>query len=139
MTYASAGTAIEVLDREDCFELLADQVVGRVGLVAGGRPEIFPVNYVFDGEAIVFRTDPGTKLDAAGRGDVCFEVDAFDREFHSGWSVVVHGRLEELTRYLGPAAQRGFALPVDPWAKGLKAHWLRIVPGYVSGRRIAPA
>jgi hypothetical protein len=26
---------------------------------------IFPVNYVFDRDLIVFRTDPGSKLDAA--------------------------------------------------------------------------
>ncbi|MDZ4827530.1 MAG: pyridoxamine 5'-phosphate oxidase family protein [Actinomycetota bacterium] len=139
MKPVGARRGVEHLDRAECLRRLGAHRVGRVGLSVGGRPEIFPVNYVFDGEAIVFRTDPGTKLDAAGRADVCFEIDELDHEFHSGWSVVAHGRLEELTRYLGPDAQRGFALPVDPWAQGLKAHWLRIVPGYVSGRRIGPA
>jgi hypothetical protein len=39
-------------------------------------PVILPVNYVVDGDAPVFRTDPGTKLDAAAEGAaVAFEGD----------------------------------------------------------------
>jgi hypothetical protein len=37
---------------------------------------IFPVNSIFDHDLVVFRTDPGTKLDAAREREwVAFEVD----------------------------------------------------------------
>ena len=50
-----------------------------------------------DGEHVVLQTGPGSKLTASRGQLVCFEVDAFDRETRSGWSVVVRGRLEEVT------------------------------------------
>ena len=68
-------------------------------LSRAGRAAIFPVNYVLDGDTIVFRTDPGTKLGAAGRARASFEIDSVDREHRTGWSVVASGRLEEVTRY----------------------------------------
>ena len=59
------GAEMRVLTRQECLDLLADQEVGRIAVVLGRRPLIFPVNYVLDGDTIVFRTDPGTKLAAA--------------------------------------------------------------------------
>ncbi|MGQ0432535.1 MAG: pyridoxamine 5'-phosphate oxidase family protein, partial [Microthrixaceae bacterium] len=53
-------TGLEVLAQDECLRLLHKQGVGRVAVVAGGRPMIFPVNYVVDGRTIVFRTDEGT-------------------------------------------------------------------------------
>jgi Pyridoxamine 5'-phosphate oxidase len=52
-----------VLDRDQCLRLLADEVIGRLAVIAGNTPAIFPVNYALDGDTIVFRTDP------VGRGD----------------------------------------------------------------------
>ena len=56
MSYDSHG--LEILDREACLGLLADDEIGRLAVLAGGAPLILPVNYQLDGEAIVFRTDP---------------------------------------------------------------------------------
>jgi nitroimidazol reductase NimA-like FMN-containing flavoprotein (pyridoxamine 5'-phosphate oxidase superfamily) len=133
---ASERSRVEVLAHEECLRLLGEEQVGRVVVIAGGTPQIFPVNYVLDGETIVFRSDPGTKLDAAGRASACFEIDAFDRTDHSGWSVVAHGRLEEIDRYRGPAYDHVRALALEPWADGSKAHWLRLVPFALTGRRL---
>jgi hypothetical protein len=96
---------------------------------------IFPVNYVFDRDLIVFRTDPGSKLDAATeRESVAFEVDAIDEATRSGWSVVVRGSLAEIT---DPAdLARLHALPLYPWAPGEKARYVRVRPLSVTGRRI---
>jgi uncharacterized protein len=59
---------------------------------------IFPVNYVFDQDLVVFRTDPGAKLDAATAWEsVAFEVDAVDEATRTGWSVVVRGTLADIT------------------------------------------
>lgn len=138
MKRLDSRTGIELIDRAECLQLLADNEVGRLSVVAGGQPEIFPVNYGFDGAAVLFRTDRGTKLAAAGRSRACFEIDDYDRATRSGWSVVVHGRLEEVDEYSGPAYERARDLTVDPWAIGPKPHLLRLSPTRVTGRRIAP-
>ncbi len=57
--------------------------MGRVAIVVDGEARVFPVNYVLHGGDIVFRTDEGTKLDAARKGaKVTFEVDDSDPLYH---------------------------------------------------------
>ena len=51
---------------EECWRLLASTELGRIATSAGASIDIFPVNYAVDGESIVFRTAPGTKLLEAG-------------------------------------------------------------------------
>jgi nitroimidazol reductase NimA-like FMN-containing flavoprotein (pyridoxamine 5'-phosphate oxidase superfamily) len=136
--YVDSRTGIEMLDREECLELLAQDVIGRLAVLSGTGPVIFPVNYALDGDAIVFRTAPGTKLDAGPRAPASFEIDDFDRGTRSGWSVVVVGRLEEATPFDATVLERVQNLPVDPWAKGDKPHWVRLVPTRITGRRVDP-
>ena len=136
MKTVDAHSGLVSIDRDECLELLAGEVVGRLAVVHEGSPAIFPVNYVMDGEAIVFRTDPGTKLDAGPRAPACLEIDAIERDTRSGWSVVAAGRLEEVTRYDSSTWQRVQRLRVEPWAVGEKAHWMRLVPARIAGRRV---
>ena len=136
MRTIDARTGLERIDRDECLELLAGDVVGRLAVVSGGSADIFPVNYVLDGETVVFRTDPGTKLDATGRAQASFEIDRIDREHRTGWSVVASGRLEEVTRYDSRTLARLRDLPVDPWAGGDKAHYVRLIPSRITGRRV---
>jgi nitroimidazol reductase NimA-like FMN-containing flavoprotein (pyridoxamine 5'-phosphate oxidase superfamily) len=124
------------MDRQECVELLATDTIGRLAVIDGGTPTILPVNYVLDGEDVIFRTDPGLKLDAGPRAPASFEIDAFDRSTRSGWSVVVSGRLEEVTLYDAHRWSRVHQLPVEPWAAGDKAHWMRLVGTKIAGRRI---
>jgi nitroimidazol reductase NimA-like FMN-containing flavoprotein (pyridoxamine 5'-phosphate oxidase superfamily) len=131
-----ARTGIEWIDRDECLRLLAGDEVGRLAVVTGGAPAIFPVNYVLDGDSIIFRTDEGTKLRSAGRAPAYFEIDDIDRQHRTGWSVVVSGRLEEVTQFDGRTLQRIQELPVDPWAGGAKAHWMRLVSDRITGRRV---
>ena len=131
-----ARTGLEVIDPDECRRLLAADEVGRLALIDGGTPSVFPINYVVDGDAVVFRTAPGTKLSAGPRRRVAFEIDDFDRSRRTGWSVVVTGRLEEVTAYDAATLQRVTRLPVEPWAGGERAHWMRIVPDRITGRRI---
>ncbi|HVT75873.1 MAG TPA: pyridoxamine 5'-phosphate oxidase family protein [Acidimicrobiales bacterium] len=140
MRSVDARTGIEVLDRGECLRRLAADEIGRLAVIDGVTPLIFPVNYVLDGDTIVFRTNPGTKLDHGPRAQACFEVDHFDHADHTGWSVVAVGRLEEVTRYDPAAFERVRALPIDPWASGDKTHWMRVVPDRFTGREVrAPA
>ncbi len=124
------------LTKSECFELLAAQHVGRVAVVDDRGPIMVPVNYVLDRHMVVFRTDEGTKLDAASRGSrVAFEVDRTDTSSHTGWSVVVRGEAVEVTDPAELARLR--ELPLDPWAPGAKTRYVRILPAVLTGRRIS--
>jgi nitroimidazol reductase NimA-like FMN-containing flavoprotein (pyridoxamine 5'-phosphate oxidase superfamily) len=126
---------MEELDQDECRRLLAGRHLGRLAIPDFGGPVIFPVNYVFDQGLIVFRTDPGSKLDAATeRESVAFEVDAVDEATRTGWSVVVHGTLAEITDRAHLARLR--TLPLYPWAPGEKNRYVRVRPVKVTGRRI---
>jgi uncharacterized protein len=123
------------LTRSECFELLAHEHLGRVAVVDDLGPVVFPVNFVLDRHMVVFRTDAGTKLDAACRGSrVAFEIDGTDAAAHTGWSVVVRGEAVEVTDPAELARLR--KRPLDPWAPGAKAHYVRILPAALTGRRI---
>lgn len=128
-------TGLERLTTDACLELLRTQQVGRLAVVAHGRPLIFPVNYAMDEASVVFRTATGTKFDAAVREmAVAFEIDEFDPATRQGWSVVVSGRAEEVVS----DAQRNRLkhLPLRPWAAGEKDHWLAIAATTITGRRV---
>ena len=126
----------ELAERE-CVELLASQVIGRVAVVVEDRANVFPVNYVLDNGYIVFRTDEGTKLDAARAGAVVtFEVDKSDPLYHTGWSVMVTGRLDAVTD--PHELRRVRALPVRAWGRNGQ-QWLRMPITSISGRRINAA
>ena len=125
------------LGEEECFELLGRESFGRVGVTLGSVPVVLPVNYHFTDGAIHFRTGEGTKLRAASQNTlVAFQVDQVDRIYHSGWSVLAVGTarvLEDST--VAPLAYR---LPLRAWAPGVRDHLVRIVPDFISGRRILP-
>jgi uncharacterized protein len=128
---------LDEIERDECLRLLAGDEIGRLAVVAGNTGVVVPVNYTLDGDTVVLRTEPGTKLDDGPRARASFEVDCFDRERRTGWSVVATGRLEEITRYEAASFERAGRLAVDPWAGGDKAHWMRLVPNRVTGRRVS--
>ncbi len=132
---------LQTLTRPECLALLAEHQLGRV-VVSGGvaqLPLIRPVNYVFDQatESVVFRTARGSKFHALMQSArACFEIDAFDPHTRTGWSVIVAGITEQVTRP-GDLRHLEAALP-NSWAAGEKPHWLSIRAWTVSGRRIVP-
>jgi uncharacterized protein len=127
----------EILGEEECFRLLSVGTIGRIAVTMGAIPAIFPVNYLFADGAICFRTGAGTKLSAATRhAVVAFEVDEIDRLYHSGWSVLAVGMASVVDEDADLA--RIDHLPLRAWAPGERAHVIRIVPEFVSGRQIVP-
>ena len=124
------------LTKSECFALLAREHLGRVAVVDDRGPIVFPVNFVLDRHMVVLRTDEGTKLDAAVKGSrVAFEIDGADLATRTGWSVVVRGEAVEVTDTAELARLR--KLPLDPQAPGAKAHYVRILPAALTGRRIS--
>src|SRR5439155_3593860 len=130
------ATGTDALALDTCLTRLRSRYVGRLAFLASGRPLIVPVNYLVDGEDIIIRTDPGSKLRAAARRqEVAFEVDQSDALYQDGWSVVVQGRAEEVVR--ADEIERLRSLTLVPWARGDRSHWIRIRPDVISGRRLS--
>jgi nitroimidazol reductase NimA-like FMN-containing flavoprotein (pyridoxamine 5'-phosphate oxidase superfamily) len=129
-------TQLEVLEREECDQLLAHHHIGRLAIVVGGQPLVFPVNYALCDGAIVFRTARGTKLFGAVGHPVAFEIDGVDASYHEGWSVLAVGEAEDVRDAIDLARLENEPLPA--WSEAPKDHYVRIRPRAVTGRRIPP-
>jgi hypothetical protein len=127
--------AFEVLSEEQCRGLLESRDLGRVAFAIGDQPEILPVNYAVDGAVVVFRTAPDTRLAQSPLSRVAFEVDHWDQEMQSGWSVVVKGVAQEVTTALDPFAAALRSRKVVPAAPGERETWIAIYPSEITGRR----
>lgn len=136
---ATDRAGLEILHLGDCFLLLKSVPVGRIGFAAGGEVVLLPVNFLVDGQDVLFRTAAGSKLAAVEVGRyVGFEADAYDAAAGTGWSVVVNG----LAEVVGDEeeAARLDTLGLSPWGGGPDSRvWVRIRPSSITGRRIAPA
>ncbi len=128
---------LDELERTECFRLLGLGAVGRVAFTDGALPAVQPVSYLLDGEEIVFRTRNGSKLAAATRHAVVgFEVDDFDLQARTGWSVLGIGEAYEI---VDPARLAALAdTHTDPWVRGHDAHTIAIPLQLVTGRRLVP-
>ena len=126
---------VQNLEHHECWALLRTVSVGRLAVLADGRPDIFPVNYTVDGGTLVFRTAQGTKLSAATGGDaaVAVEADGVDPDTALAWSVVVKGTaaLVKSTEDVLETSR----LYLFPWQAGRKDAFVRITPDSVTGRR----
>jgi nitroimidazol reductase NimA-like FMN-containing flavoprotein (pyridoxamine 5'-phosphate oxidase superfamily) len=128
---------LHTLSRDECFELMRGQLqLGRIGYVNDGVPVILPVNFVVDGDSVVFVTASGSKLSwLRNHTRVAFEVDRGRPLDESGWSVLVNGTAQEVS---DPAElevlRRG---PLHSWAVASGEHWIRVSLDNVSGRRLA--
>ena len=127
--------ALEVLSQEQCEDLLRSKTVGRVAVVADGRPRIFPVNYRFAERAVVFRTASGFKLQHSPMTVVAFEIDEVDEQDGIAWSVVVEGTAEVITTAIDTRSLRLRRLAVEPLAPGAHPEWVAIHVESMSGRR----
>jgi len=127
------SVSIEEVPREECLALLASFTVGRIALaLPDGAVIVLPVNYVLDGEVIVFRSDPGEKMSALHARPASFQIDWIDPFHRTGWSVLVRGKA-----FLVTDAEVAH-LALEPWT-GDKHHWVKVVPEAITGRRLRAA
>jgi hypothetical protein len=130
------GRPPESLQPDECWALLRKAELGRLAFVLNGRLEIFPINYVVHDGAVVFRTSRGSKLSAVRvHAMVTFEVDGVDDGV--AWSVIVYGRVREMTNIYDPAVLA--RLPLHPQHGGPKDHVVEVGPGEITGRRFTVA
>ena len=52
MTLVDPRTWMEQLPAQECWNLLADARVGRLGVLVDSGPEVYPVNFAVDGRSI---------------------------------------------------------------------------------------
>ena len=135
-SYGDGVPNLEDLNRAECLDYLAGAQVGRVALVTDGYPAIFPVNYVIDGEQILFRTRDGAKLSEAGLHRVGFEVDHVDPTTREGWSVLIQGQADDIGDAVDGTSQRLRSRTLETWAPGTRDRWFVIRPAKISGRRL---
>ena len=126
---------IEILSEQQCRELLASRDLGRIAFPVGDETEVFPVNYATDGTIVIFRTGPGTKLTQSTASRIAFEVDEWDAAKKVGWSVVLKGVAQEVTRGIDPFSTALRTRNVIPFVRGEHDYWIAIFPATISGRR----
>ncbi|QGF24406.1 pyridoxamine 5'-phosphate oxidase family protein [Raineyella fluvialis] len=120
---------MEELTPEACWEVLAEQQIGRLAYVLDGEVNIVPINHAVREGQIIFETGQGSKLVALDeQGTVAYEVDRIDE--HESVSVVVRGFATELEGEEARTAASG----VHPWIEGDKPDVMVIVPSVVTGR-----
>lgn len=134
----SAETFADEFSERECWEKLRNEAYGRLAVIGEDGPAIYPINVIVDHATVVFRTTAGTKVDAI-RADprVAFEVDGWDDDDGTAWSVAIMGSAKEIVRMQDavPAAELG----VTPWQAGPKPIFVRITPTSVSGRHFRRA
>lgn len=128
--------AVTELDEETCWRLLARAGFGRVGFVdMDDELVVLPVNAGVHDRRVIFRTAEGTSFARRGDGSmVAFEADHTDTVAEAGWSVIVRGRLWDVSDAPVPAEWHEFA--VHPWAPPPRDRWMAIDPVRVTGRMV---
>jgi nitroimidazol reductase NimA-like FMN-containing flavoprotein (pyridoxamine 5'-phosphate oxidase superfamily) len=132
-------TFVEVLNEGQCSTLLSRVPVGRIGITVGALPVILPVKFaVLDG-SVIFRAVPGTKVSVASANNVvAFEVDSYEPDGRSGWSVLVQGIASEVTD--PEAVMRSLDALGAPWGVAEVADRIvKIEVERISGRRFGIA
>lgn len=134
MSISEEAPETRILKLHECWRSLRSSSVGRLALVGSTGPEIFPVNYLPGDGTLIFRTGPGTKLDALLEGGpVALEADGFNPYGTIAWSVVVKGHPEAIPA--DDVDQETADQELSPWEPGAKDHLFRITPTEISGRR----
>ena len=119
------------LDRDECLRLLQWEPIGRLAVSRQGlAPVIVPINFVLDGDTIVFRTDATDTSLRLFENPASFQVDRFDWYRRIGWSVLVQGSAQLLVE------GEGDELEFEPWAPGERSMLVRLIPDSITGRRI---
>lgn len=115
----------------ECWDKLRTQELGRIVTNAGGVLDLFPINFVVDGESVVFRTAEGNKLvELTVNNEVLFEVDSYTDD--DAWSVIIRGTAKELETEAEIAAAD--KLDLSPFAPTVKRNFVKISADQITGR-----
>jgi nitroimidazol reductase NimA-like FMN-containing flavoprotein (pyridoxamine 5'-phosphate oxidase superfamily) len=129
----SVEEGFEEIPTEACMRLLREGAVGLLALAGSEAPDVRPVNFALHRQHIVMRTGRGRIFEGARQQEAAsFVITESDRLEHSGWSIVVTGRLS-ICDPNDSAIRSG----VRPWARADKREWVLLSIDRVTGRRIS--
>ncbi|MCW2856873.1 MAG: pyridoxamine 5-phosphate oxidase-related, FMN-binding protein [Marmoricola sp.] len=127
------------LSADECDMLLRSGIVGRIAITTPSGPHIVPVNYSVVDDTVIVRTAPYSILGTYGiNAPLAFEVDQFDYEYWTGWSVMARGRgvaiadadeIQRINQVWSP----------HPWASGQRNLYVALRWTELTGRRLGPA
>ena len=130
LTQPTEEQPVVELTEEECWELFSGTELGRLAYHLVDEVHIVPLNYIVDGESIVFLTTAGNKLLAAEmEAEVAFEIDWYGDD--TAWSALARGHLRRLTEV---DEDRLDGLALRPWVPTLKYDAIQLVPEKLSGR-----
>jgi hypothetical protein len=129
---AGPHPALESLTPAQCEDHLAAGGVGRIVFSTDSGPVAFPVNFVFAGGCVIFRTSDAMVANISGA--VAFEVDHVDEAMSEGWSVLVRGRARLIEGAELRLVAAGF--DIEAWAGGARLNVVSIAPYEITGRVI---
>jgi nitroimidazol reductase NimA-like FMN-containing flavoprotein (pyridoxamine 5'-phosphate oxidase superfamily) len=119
------------LTADECWRLAASVPVGRLAWSGQLGPAIVPVNFLLAAGRVHVRTAAySAQARECDDSPVAFEVDQFDAERRTGWSVVLRGRAH--LRFGSAAADQ----QPEVWPTGARALLLTIDVVETSGRRV---
>ena len=122
------------LSYDECIALLGETRFGRLALSVDALPAIYPVCYLYDGTGILIRTRAGGVIEDHCRNVVvAFEIDDWNADASSGWSVLVVGVADALR---GSESVRATTSRVVSIGAPDGSAFVRIVPGRVTGRAV---
>jgi hypothetical protein len=114
------------LEIDRCFSLLARTSIGRVGLVIGPLPFIYPVRYEMSGGHVLFGLSIDQVATAIDDAVVALQADGYDEDEGSQWTVLAIGpttSVEKLSETVpGHLRSERHAFRLRP--KMISGHWL---------------
>jgi nitroimidazol reductase NimA-like FMN-containing flavoprotein (pyridoxamine 5'-phosphate oxidase superfamily) len=120
------------LTADECWDLAASRPVGRLAWTGPQGLTVVPVNYVVSDRRVHVRTAAYSALAReCDDSDVAFQIDQFDTDNQSGWSVLLRGKAH--------VASRGSDTGNEPdvWPTGARALQVTVDVQQVSGRRVS--
>ena len=131
--------SLSVLTAEQCRHLLGAVDVGRLAVVAAGRPRMLVLNHLVSDGRVYLRTREDALLAGLTRDGVVvhavFEVDSSFAVGRSGWSVMATGLLarEQDEQVAGRVREH-----LTAWANGEREAVLRLDVTELTGRQVGP-
>ena len=117
---------------EECWSLAVTEPVGRLAWSGPAGPQVVPVNFEVTDRRVLVRTAAYSALAReCDDSPVAFEVDHYDAETRSGWSVVMRGHA-----HVDYSGGRGIHDP-DVWAPGARALRVVIAVAVITRRRVS--
>ncbi len=127
---------LEVLERAECLELVATVALGRLAYDRGGVLVVIPINVGLVDDRLYFHLGTGAALNAIyHQALVTVEIDQFDLDRATGWSVNVVGVAKEVP----PGRIQPDMAELRSWVRRAATRLFALDTEHLSGRRVLAA